>query len=55
MVLSPISTTGMTLDDLPRLRDEAREQIQRAANQLRAELGLESSETVLSRDTVDAI
>ena len=55
VVLPPISTTGLTLDDLPRLRDEAREQIQRAAIQLRAELGLESSETVLSRNTVDAI
>lgn len=48
-VLPPISTVGLTLQDLPRLREQAREQIQRAANQLRAELGLESAENAVPR------
>lgn len=36
-VLEPISTRGMTLEDLPRLRELCRDRIQAAANQLRGE------------------
>jgi 1-acyl-sn-glycerol-3-phosphate acyltransferase len=41
-VLEPIETAGMTMDDLPRLRNEVRQRIQDARTQLREELGLES-------------
>jgi 1-acyl-sn-glycerol-3-phosphate acyltransferase len=37
-VLEPIETAGMTMADLPRLRDEVRERIQHAREELRAEL-----------------
>jgi 1-acyl-sn-glycerol-3-phosphate acyltransferase len=38
-VLEPIPTLGMTLDDLPRLRDAARDRIGLAVEALRRELG----------------
>jgi 1-acyl-sn-glycerol-3-phosphate acyltransferase len=38
-VLAPLSTKGMTLDDLPALRDKAREIIQRESERLRRDLG----------------
>jgi 1-acyl-sn-glycerol-3-phosphate acyltransferase len=40
-VLEPVDTTGMTMKDLPRLRDDVRRRIQEARTQLRQELGLE--------------
>ena len=39
-VLEPIDTAGMTVADVPRLRDEVRERIRIARDALRAELGL---------------
>ncbi|MGI5865214.1 MAG: 1-acylglycerol-3-phosphate O-acyltransferase [Myxococcales bacterium] len=43
-VLEPIDTSGMTPDDLPRLREEARERIACASKALRAELGVPEPE-----------
>ena len=39
-VLEPIPTTGMTLEDLPRLREQARDHMRDAAAKLRHELGV---------------
>jgi 1-acyl-sn-glycerol-3-phosphate acyltransferase len=39
-VLAPVPTEGLTLRDVPRLRDEVRAAIAAARDQLRAELGL---------------
>lgn len=39
-VLDPIETTGMTLDDLPRLRQQARTRIERALPAVRQHVGL---------------
>src|SRR5688572_26822588 len=44
-VLPPIETTGMTLDDLPRLRDDVRSRIIEARAQLRRELGIDAGMT----------
>jgi 1-acyl-sn-glycerol-3-phosphate acyltransferase len=41
-VLEPIETAGMTMQDMPRLRNEVRQRIQEARTQLRQELGIES-------------
>jgi 1-acyl-sn-glycerol-3-phosphate acyltransferase len=41
-VLEPIETAGMTMKDMPRLRNEVRQRIQEARTQLRQELGIES-------------
>jgi 1-acyl-sn-glycerol-3-phosphate acyltransferase len=41
-VLEPIETAGMTMKDMPRLRNEVRQRIQEARTQLRQELGVES-------------
>jgi 1-acyl-sn-glycerol-3-phosphate acyltransferase len=38
-VLEPIETKGMTMDDVPRLREDVRERIRVVRDQLRAELG----------------
>lgn len=43
-VLDPISTEGLTIDDLPRVRDMARARIQAASDNLRKELGLINEE-----------
>lgn len=40
-VLEPISTEGMTAEDLPRLRELARDRIAQGADELRARLGLQ--------------
>lgn len=40
-ILEPIETTGMTLADLPRLKEQTRERIAQAARQLRCDLGHE--------------
>jgi 1-acyl-sn-glycerol-3-phosphate acyltransferase len=39
-VLEPIPTTGMTIDDVPALRDRARAVIERARHDLQHELQL---------------
>ena len=39
-VLAPVDTRGMTLEDLPKLREEVRERIAKARAELRADLGL---------------
>ena len=39
-VLEPVETTGLTRDDIPRLRDDVRDRIAAAREELRAELGL---------------
>lgn len=39
-VLEPVPTDGLTLEDVPRLRDEVRARIEAARAELRAELGL---------------
>jgi 1-acyl-sn-glycerol-3-phosphate acyltransferase len=41
-VLEPIETAGMTMNDMPRLRNEVRQRIQEARTQLRQELGIKS-------------
>jgi 1-acyl-sn-glycerol-3-phosphate acyltransferase len=41
-VLEPIETAGLTKSDIPRLRDDVRESIRVARDQLRAELGIAS-------------
>jgi 1-acyl-sn-glycerol-3-phosphate acyltransferase len=45
-VLDPIETAGMTLDDLPALRDRVRDIIGEAVEALRHELGVEEKEGV---------
>jgi 1-acyl-sn-glycerol-3-phosphate acyltransferase len=42
-VLEPIETTGMTITDVARLRDDVRARIQAARDQLRAEMGITSA------------
>jgi 1-acyl-sn-glycerol-3-phosphate acyltransferase len=42
-VLAPISTEGLTLADIPRIREEARATIQQAVIGLRAELAARPS------------
>src|SRR5688572_4091824 len=39
-VLEPVETTGMTLSDVARLRDDVRARIQAGRDQLRAEMGI---------------
>jgi 1-acyl-sn-glycerol-3-phosphate acyltransferase len=39
-VLEPVETAGMTMSDLPRLRDDVRRRIQQARDELRHELGI---------------
>lgn len=47
-VLEPVETAGMTLDDLPRLRDDVRARIQAARDELRREMGI-VDESLLQR------
>jgi 1-acyl-sn-glycerol-3-phosphate acyltransferase len=42
-VLEPVDTAGMTLDDLQRLRDDVRQRIRHARDQLRRELGVDNA------------
>jgi 1-acyl-sn-glycerol-3-phosphate acyltransferase len=43
-VLEPIETEGLTLDDVPALRDRVRDRIAAARDELRARLRLEEEE-----------
>jgi 1-acyl-sn-glycerol-3-phosphate acyltransferase len=42
-VLEPIETAGMTMADMPRLRDEVRRRIQHGRDELRRDLGIDTA------------